>query len=174
MKTKLVAVAITATTMLTLSHAVVAADGQIDFTGSVTDTACIMDIGTDNKMTVALGNVDTASFSGVDSTSSATEFNIKLKSCPEATNASVKFDGTTVAGKNDVLALTSGTGVATGVGIQIKDKSSKVVNFYNATDSYPLTEGDNTLPFHASFIQTDTTVVAGTANATAQFTLNYN
>ena len=151
-----------------------AADGEIDFTGSVIDTACTMDIGANNKMSVILGNVAKTAFSGPDSVSSVTEFDIKLKSCPEVTTASVKFDGVTVPGNHEVLALTEETGAATGIGIQITDQANKVVAFETATDSYPLVAGDNTLPFYASFIQTDAAVVAGTANATAQFTINYN
>lgn len=151
-----------------------AADGEINFTGSVIDTACTMDIGANNKMSVILGNVAKTAFSGPDSVSSVTEFDIKLKSCPEVTTASVKFDGVTVPGNNEVLALTEETGAATGVGIQITDQANKIVTFKTATDSYPLAAGDNTLPFFASFIQTDAAVVAGTANATAQFTINYN
>ncbi|MFO6296575.1 fimbrial protein [Rahnella selenatireducens] len=154
-----------------------ASDGTISFTGSVTDTACAMDIGATNELTVAMGSVAKTAFTGVGSTASATEFDIKVKDCPAtAKTATVKFDGTTYSGDNAVLALdTPETGTAaTGVGIQIKDSAQKVVPLFTASSSYTLAEGANTLPFVASYIQKEATVVSGVANATAQFTLNYN
>lgn len=154
-----------------------AADGEITFEGSIVDTACTVDIGTGNKMTVTLGEISKTSFTGVGSTSSATEFNIKLKACPAAiTSATVKFDGNAYSGDPSTLALDGGeTGVATGVGIQIKDSTETVVPLATPSSSYTLQETEeNTLPFYASYIQKAATVVAGTANATAQFTVNYN
>lgn len=154
-----------------------ASDGTISFTGSITDTACTMDIGAGNKITVDLGEVAKSSFSGVGSTSTSTAFDIKVKSCPSAvTAATVKFDGIDYSGDNTALALdTPETGTAaTGVGVQLMDSANKVVPLQTASSSYTLKEGDNTLPFTASYIQKAATVTSGTANATAQFTLNYN
>lgn len=150
-----------------------ASDGTINFNGEIVDTACTIDIGASNTMDVTLGKVAKSAFTGVDSTASATEFDLKLTDCP-AGNATVKFDGANYGGDNEVLALTAGTGVATGVGIQIKDSVQKVVPLFTASSSIVLTAGENTLPFYASYIQKDAAVVSGKANSTAQFTLNYN
>lgn len=154
-----------------------AVDGEINFNGSVIDTACTMDVGTGNKMTVDLGEVAKSSFTGVGSETTATEFNLSVKDCPAAVkSATVKFDGTSYNGDNTALALDApetGT-AATGVGVQIKDSKDKVVSLFESFSSYTLAEGANSLPFYASYVQKAATVVGGAANATAQFTLNYN
>lgn len=154
-----------------------ASDGEINFTGSVTDTACTIDIGAGNKMTVALGDVAKTSFTGVGSTSSDTKFDITATACPSALAATVKFDGVAYAGDPNVLALdTPGTGTAaTGIGVQIKDSTMTVVPLATSSSSYTLVATEpNILSFYASYIQKDATVVSGVGNATAQFTLNYN
>lgn len=158
-----------------VSASALANDGTINFTGEVIDTACTVDIGANNTMEVALGKVAKSAFTGVDSTASATEFDLKLKDCPaEVTSAVVKFDGLNYEGDNETLALTDEEGVATGVGIQLKDASQTLVPLFAASSKYDLVTGENTLPFYASYVQKEADVTAGKANSTVQFTLNYN
>lgn len=152
-----------------------ASDGTINFKGEVIDTACTIDVGANNTMEVQLGKVAKSAFTGVDSTASATEFDLKLKDCPAAvTSAVVKFDGKNYNGDNNTLALTNETDVATGVGIQLKDAKQTLVPLFTASSKYDLVTGENTLPFYASYVQKATAVVAGKANSTVQFTINYN
>lgn len=168
-------IAVSVASLLMLSSAAFASDGTVNFTGEIIDSACTIDIGANNTMTVDLGKVAKTAFSGAGSTASATEFDLKVKDCPATvTTAVVKFDGANYSGDNSVLALTAETGAATGVAIQLKDGAQKVLPLFTASSSYALKAGDNTLPMYASYIQKETTVAAGKANSTAQFTLNYN
>ncbi|MRS88949.1 fimbrial protein [Enterobacteriaceae bacterium RIT714] len=174
MKKTFIATAIAAVSVLS-SASVLASDGTINFTGEVLDSACTVDIGANNTMEVSMGSVAKSAFTGKGSTASATKFNLKLTKCPTTvTSATVKFDGTAYAGDDSVLALTTETGVATGVGIQLSDSSNKVVTLFTPSSSMTLAEGDNVLPFVARYIQQAAAVTAGPANSVAQFTVNYN
>lgn len=154
-----------------------AADGQINFIGSITDDACTVVNDMTNPLEVTLGTVSSSAFNGSGSTAAPTKFTIALTNCPSTmTKAKVKFDGTADANVNSLLALTNvGTvGVAKNVGIQLTDKSNVVVPLHSASSEYPLTAGSNELDFVARYYATAATVEAGSANATSNFTIVYN
>lgn len=152
-----------------------AEDGTVNFTGEITDEACIVDIGTNNTMTVELGKVARTAFEGSGSKSSATKFVLKVKDCPETVNgATVKFDGVGYEGDDSVLQLTQDTDVAKGVAIELSDQTQTKLPLFTASAPYTLTAGDNELPFYARYIAMSDEVTAGPANSVTQFTLNYN
>lgn len=156
----------------TLSTAsIFAADGQINFTGNIIDNACTPT----NNMTVNMGSVASTAFNGTGSTSSPTKITISLTNCPAAvTSASVKFDGVADSNDSNLLQLTKGTGVATGVGIQLSDKDGVLIPLFTSSSAYPLVAGANNLDFVARYQATAATVTAGPANSTSSFTINYN
>lgn len=172
MKKNLIVAAIA---ILSVSSAM-AADGQVNFKGEILDAACTVVNSVSSPLDVNLGQVAKTAFSGAGSTAAATKFTLQLKDCPSSvTKASVKFDGTSVAGDNSVLALTQGAGVATGVGIQLSDASNAILPLFTASTSYPLVStGTNNLDFIARYIATAATVTAGPANAVASFSIIYN
>ncbi len=154
-----------------------AADGQVNFTGSIIDSACTVVNTVSNPLAVTLGNVNKTSFAKAGDKSSATAFNLQLTNCPvTAATAAVKFDGAALNGDNNLLALTQVSGVATGVGIELSDKSNAVLPLYTASTSYALQSGAtvNNLNFAARYVSTAATVTAGPANSVASFTVNYN
>ncbi|NTX79281.1 type 1 fimbrial protein [Serratia proteamaculans] len=182
MKHTLLAAALATTAAFSFSSAF-AADGTVNFTGSVTDTACVVDMGGSNALSVPMGKISKTSFGASGSLAGATKFTLKLKTCPTATTATVKFDGIAAGGDDKILALTGGAGAATGLGIQISDKSGNVLPLATNSVSYTLAKGDasvpandvtNDLDFTARYISTAATVSAGSANATATFSINYN
>ena len=152
-------------------------EGQINFTGEVIDSACTVVNGLSNPLTVSLGKVAKSAFTGSGSTTSTTRFSIQLKNCPDTvTSASVTFGGTPDGNNKDILAVTSGTGTASGVGIQLLDKTQTPLSLYTSSAAYTLTSGTTTndLEFGARYIQTGGTVSAGVANAASTFTIVYN
>lgn len=148
-----------------------AADGTINFTGSVIDTACVVTPTT----TVALGKISKGVFAAVGDTASPITFTISLATCPASlTGASVRFDGTTTG--DAILALTGTTGVATGLGVAIYEKDS-ITRIPVGQSSAPVTlvsTGPNTLTYVAKYMSTAATVGAGTANASTNITIVYN
>lgn len=186
MKKTLLATTLATITLISASSAF-AADGTLNFTGDIQDTTCVVDLagagGT--SLSIPMGTFNKSAFSGGSgTTSNATKFSIKLKTCPATyTKATVEFDGTPDSNNSDVLALTAGTGTdasATGVGIQISDKSGKALALKTESASYDLTTGTvgadtvNSLDFSARYIATAAAVTSGKANATASFTVKYN
>lgn len=152
-----------------------AADGTINFAGTIIDTACTVDAASANQ-TVKLGTVSASSFSTAGATAAPTRFSISLTGCPAAVkSASIRFDGTVASGNSSILSLSSGqTATNLGVGIYQQD-STTLIPIGSSTPSLPLTtSGVNTFNFIAKYYAISTPVAAGTANATATFTIAYN
>ncbi|WP_347449278.1 fimbrial protein [Pantoea stewartii] len=165
----------TALAAISLCGTASAADGTINFTGTIRDTACTVDTASANQ-TVNLGTVAATSFGSAGSTASASRFTINLTGCPTAvTTASIRFDGPLASGNSNLLALSSGqTATNVGVGIYQQDSATLIPV---AKASAPVTlssTGTNTLNFVAKYVSTAATVGAGSANAVATFTVAYN
>ncbi|MFV8866791.1 fimbrial protein [Serratia fonticola] len=184
MKKNLIAVAVLATSVFGVASSM-AADGQVNFVGKITDQACEVVNNVANPLLVTLGTVSKSAFNdstgapAAGQTAAATGFTLQLKNCPDAVTANgatIKFDGTAAAGDNSVLALTQESGVATGVGIQLTDKSQAVLPLHTASTTYPLQAAPvvNNLDFVARYYSTSATITTGPANSVASFTVVYN
>lgn len=152
--------------------------GVVNFAGTIVNTPCVID-NDDASQTVNLGQYRQDGFNGKDSVSSPVGFDIKLTGCATETfkNVSLTFAGITVPDEEKILAPVasqSGQTTATGVGIQIL-QNSKLVNVdgLKATDIIKMNEGDSTLRFQAQYIALADEVTAGSANASADFTITY-
>lgn len=156
---------------LGFASAAFAADGTINFTGKITDTACTIASDSITKA-VSLGTVSSKAFSGSGSTAAATRFTINIASCPESvTSASVRFDGTPNSGNSNILAVTGG---ATNVGIGIYEAdSSTLIPLQSDSKAQALTTSASQLSYIAKYYATAASVGAGDANATATFTITY-
>lgn len=156
---------------LGFASAAFAADGTINFTGKITDTACTVASDSVTKP-VTLDTVSSKAFSGAGTTAAATKFTINIASCPDTvTSASVRFDGTPSTANSQVLAVTGG---ATNVGIGIyEDDSTTLIPLQNNSKAQTLGTGANVLTYVAKYYATAAGVTAGDANATATFTITY-
>lgn len=158
-----------------ISNLSTAADGTVNFTGTIRDTACTVDTASANQ-TVNLGTVAATSFGSSGATASSSRFTINLTGCPAAvTSANIRFDGPLASGNSNLLALSSGqTATNVGVGIYQQDSTTLIPV---GTASAPVTlssTGTNALNFIAKYVSTASTVGAGSANAVATFTVAYN
>ena len=121
--------------------------GQVEFTGSITDSSCNVD-STSANQSVDLGKWASSYFTGAGSETTKTAFHIKVKDCPSTvTTVSVLFDGTRDTNNSDLLAI---NGTASGVATGTAD-----------------------LEFFADYVSTSA-VSAGSANGTANFNMVYN
>ncbi|MGL5239880.1 MAG: fimbrial protein [Kluyvera ascorbata] len=139
---------------------------------------------------VGLGSVNKSAFKGVNTTGgSAQNFAIPVY-CSQPTDVRIGFFGLEAdASLPDTLALTQGEGTAKGVGIKLSYGSNDAPA-PTAGTAVKLNESAN-LPvlknvkassvssaerinFTAQYVQTGSTVSAGTANSMATFTLIYN
>lgn len=176
MKKSLIAVAFAATSVLSVSNAF-AAGGTVNFSGEILDSACTVDVASQNQ-SVELGKYNKTEFTAPGSKTAAKDFNIVLKDCPETVeSATVRFDGTPEATNTSLLAIDSSVaGAATGVAINLMtaDKVDLPLHGENGY-SYALSSTeDNTLKFYAQYQSTAAAVTAGPANSVANFSVNYN
>ncbi|WP_336292098.1 fimbrial protein [Cronobacter dublinensis] len=151
--------------------------GQVNFTGEILSAACEVVNSQSSPLQVDLGKIAKTAFTGVGSTTNTTSFVLQLKNCPETiTKASINFGGIADTNNAKVLALTGGTGAASGVGIQLLDSSGSPLDLYTASADYALETGTatNDLEFGARYIQTTASITAGTANGSSTFTVSYN
>lgn len=170
MKKNLLAVAVLSASAFTSS--VFAADGALNITGSIIEKSCTVDTDSQNKQ-IVLGKIGKTAFDA-NKTAGAKAFNLVLTGCPNTvSSATVRFDGTQIQGQSGLLALTADADKATGIGVQLLDDASNVINIGNDSRVYDLEENkDNVLGFVARYYAYDT-VNAGSANATANFTVAY-
>lgn len=152
-----------------------AADGTINFTGTITDAACTITPGSANQ-TVTLGTVSASALANIGDAAAPTAFNIVLTNCPAtALSATVKFDGPTDGNNSSLIALTRSAGTADGVAIGIYEgNATTLIPVGSPSDSKTLSPTDNiTFNFFAKYVAT-AAVVAGSANAVSDFTVVYN
>ncbi|WP_421669048.1 fimbrial protein, partial [Raoultella planticola] len=152
--------------------------GQIEFSGSITDTSCNIDSTSANQI-VDLGKWASSYFTGAGSETTKTAFHIKVKDCPATvTKVSVLFDGTRDSNNSNLLAVNGG---AQGVAIKLyEDDKATPINLGTESKDQAViagTSGSNSgtadLEFFADYISTSA-VSAGSANGTANFNMVYN
>ena len=166
-----------------------AADGQVEFTGTINDNACTIN-SESVKKSVDMGQVRIADFPntvGAVATSGATPFSISLENCSGSTlkNASIKFSGQQSGTDATVLGMT-GENQVSGVGIQINDaRTGNKLALNTASNDYVLRPQSNTFDFTASYVRlvADTEasgdtpsargIGTGKVNALASFDVTY-
>ncbi len=169
--------AVTLCLMAGVAHAQTA---TVSMTGRITSPACTITADPVNMGDVPISQYDSAIF---PNSAYYRYFNVTLNSCDLTTlgSASVKFTGTSVSGDATTLALTGGTGAATGFGVKIVGndaghEASKAANFNGANSfAWKLSLNRKTYNFQTYYIKiASQTQKAGTANATATVTLTYS
>ncbi|MEL4014650.1 fimbrial protein [Dryocola clanedunensis] len=155
--------------------------GQVQFTGSITDTSCNIDSQSVSQQ-VDLGKWSSNYFTAAGTETTKTPFHIKVQDCPDSvTKVAVLFDGNHDATDKNLLAIDSGAKAATGVAIELfeADKTDKIA-LGTVSKEYPINIGDNgndgtaDLTFYADYRSTVDNVTVGTANGVANFNMVYN
>jgi type 1 fimbria pilin len=124
---------------------------------------------------VTLPTVMASNFSGPNSTAGQTGFDVKL-TCSASTNLSITLatssPATGVSGTG-VIAPTSGSGMAQGIGVQIRDGNGNPISFNTAIPAGTTSSGPYAIPFQARYYQTAAVISGGNVSATATYTLTY-
>lgn len=143
--------------------------GQVEFTGSITDSSCNVD-STSANQSVDLGKWASSYFTGTGSETTKTSFHIKVKDCPSTvTTVSVLFDGTRDTNNSDLLAIKL-----------YEDDKSTPIDLGAVSRGHSVTAGATgtttgtaDLEFFADYVSTSA-VSAGSADGTANFNMVYN
>ncbi|UNK63437.1 fimbrial protein [Buttiauxella ferragutiae] len=147
-------------------------DSSVSYTGTLYYRAVSCSV--DANIPVPLDDMIVANFSGIGSTAGDKAFNVPV-TCNAPVNVMMNMTSAAYISKpNAVMALTAGANNASGIGIQLLYNSSPAVfdNYFSAGNV--VNAGDTlNVPFTARYYQTASTVVPGTANATATVTMAY-
>lgn len=151
-----------------------AADTVINFHGTIKAATCDVTSGADQ--TVLLGDTDTTLFGGPGDVSDLKAFYFGL-TCPEFAPefATVTFTGK-AASDPTLLALDDVPGSASGVAVRINELDGRTqVRLNEPSATLKIIPGQIALGFTAQYeaLVDRPQIVAGVANATAQFTVNY-
>lgn len=161
--------------LLLVSTNALADSAAVNITGRILSSTCEPEV---NPLTVPLGKISRTALAGKGVTASATAFQLRLKNCPaEISQVKVQFDGTPAVSDSNALALTTAAGMATGVAVQLQDGAGTVLPPGQASVLMPIKGGSgsvNSLKFSARYIATTDSVTAGSANASATFTIWYS
>ena len=166
-----------------VTNAIVPVNLMVAGSLSMTSSTCSVSAGSQN-IAVPMGTVNRGAFTGVGSTAGGAAFSVQLQNCSAGLNVFMTVtDGSNPGNTSDVLGLTPGAQVATGIGIRIvrQDNSQRVS--YGADSSLPgnanqmsfgtTTGATMSLPFTAAYVQTQSFITGGTANAIATITMSY-
>lgn len=145
--------------------------GNLLVTGTVLSPSC--EITSPNTMNINLGDYTTAEFTSVGHTTQSVPVNIAVN-C----NANTKLNTTITADADPSQAGTvkiiSGTGAASGVGVQLTDNNSTPLKLNEKflVASLP-SDGAYTINWQARYIQTASAVTTGNANASVTVAMTY-
>ena len=159
----------------TFCHHAAAYDVLVNINGAIAANGCMVSFAS-QQMTVDFGNVATKQFYARDNPWGKQKFVIGLERCGgDATAVKVSFQGAADTDNADLLQLTQGNGIATGLAIEILGVNSEVIPINTQTSALTITPTavKNELLFYAQYRSTATAVTAGAANATANFVLEY-
>lgn len=180
MKKNILAVLLTAGSLFALNAQ--ASDGTVQFQGSITDGSCTVDIQNSGSSAgnVILGDVPKSSFNGVGSTAGGANglasIDVNLSGCPATkTAAYIAFDGEYYNGNSDYLKLTGygDPGVASGVAIKLFDGNGNHMKLGTKSQAITLNSGSAEADFKANYVQVESSISEGTANATATMLVSY-
>lgn len=169
----------------TSAFAMIDQEGVIHLSGYIYSSTCELDINNQGPVDAAvnMGRYPTSSFSKIGDEVGGNggfgEINMTLKNCPETGELAVSFNGSTIAGNNEILALDNSAINDTAKGLGVHVYSAKdLAKPLNLDGSQVLkTMVDNSAEFQESFIaryvSTAEKVGSGEANATLNFKVTY-
>jgi len=137
-------------------------------------TACTVNTASQN-MTVTLPTVSTAALKTQGATAGRTRFNINL-TCQAGATANITFaTASAFSVANGVINPTTGTGMASNIGIQLLNGAAAAPVPFNAAQSLGTSpNGVWSLPFHVQYYRTSSSAItAGNVRGTLTFTMTY-
>ncbi|KJZ44454.1 hypothetical protein VC35_16605 [Pseudomonas fluorescens] len=129
---------------------------------------------------VNMGIHAASEFKGIGSITGKHSFTLPLTGCPAGMGAIMfslhPVSGSVGASTNGVAQLTPGTGVATGIGLQITTTGTGTVVGFDVNTrfaGYTGMAGNYQIGLDAAYYQTQASVTAGSANSLIEFTIQY-
>lgn len=167
---------ISISTGLFTSASALASNGEVDIIGNIVSNTCNISINDRNK-TVYMGVVSSKQFEHGTTTAFPKPFTLTLVDCgPAASAMTVGFQGPEDPNRHDLLAIDTGSGAATGLGIALLDSNKVQIPINTRTVPYAVQPNADimVLHFYAQYTANGTPVKAGGADATATFDFIYD
>lgn len=135
---------------------------------------CTIDPGSITK-SVSLPIAQVQQLTGQGTTTGSTPFSLQLTQCPNGLHVFVTLDTTNPqTGDPGVIAPTTGTGYAGGIGVQILNADGTTpVTFGSAVNTGTTAASNYTINLFARYYQTGATATAGNVKGVATYTINY-
>lgn len=136
---------------------------------------CTVSTASANEL-VTLPTIGTQPLAGLGSWAGQTHFSLQLTQCADALDVYVTLNTATPEGTPGVIAPTTGTGYATGVGVQLLKADAATPVTFGTPLLTGSTQGSNSsyaIDLFARYYQTAATVTPGTVKAIATFTIGY-
>ncbi|WP_447887300.1 fimbrial protein [Serratia fonticola] len=180
---KIIAASIIAVSVIAaFSASASAANGNLQFEGTVIDTGCDIKVApshnasTSNASLIDLKSVDKVSMgTTIGTLANKTAFALTMSNCPESlTSVSANFDYQSSAAGEAYLANSEAT--QNGVGMQLFDDNNGSQALVKGVPSAPVTtvNGGAVLPFSVALVNTTGSgVTAGKVTSSAQYTIVY-
>jgi len=145
----------------------------INFTGKIIAPSCEV---SSSEQNVSLGDIVKSNFSNAGDVSAAIPFSLIIN-CPTVApeKATVIFSGTAASDTN-LLALDGDSSSAVGVAVRINESDGITqISLNKPSSETTLVSGINTLHYSAQYqaLSSISGITSGSANATAQFSINY-
>ncbi|MET3228981.1 UNVERIFIED_ORG: major type 1 subunit fimbrin (pilin) [Burkholderia sp. 1263] len=175
MKKTLLSSAFAAAALIALTGPAHAADGQIDFAGSVIASTCVIDAGVTNK-TVGLPAVAATTLATAGSSAGRTPFDIQLSACDQDISVAAVFEpGATVNPATGRLIVDAGGATNVEIGLLNNDFGHiqlGAAESAQGSQRVDITDGAATLQYYAQY-ESLGGATAGAANSRVQYTLSY-
>lgn len=131
------------------------------------------------NINVFLGRHNKTAFTGLNSTTAPIPFNINLTECENVGSVFMQFNATadSAMAANEVIKIDDQPEGASGLGVQILTAGGALVPLNQVSQIWSGSKGSQTnyrFAYQARYIQTQPSVTAGEANASATFVVTYN
>ncbi len=149
-----------------------AVDVRFNVSGSIKNTPC--NVITGGGQNISMGTFNKNSLDSAGKKTPLTKFNLILDGCPKAyNNVRITFEGDSVIGNPQLLAVTPGGAENVGIAFYEADALTLIpINNWSKGVSV-ISTGPTTLSYHVGYAATGM-VSEGVANATASFTIAYD
>lgn len=155
-----------------------AADGTLNFTGSVIANTCQPTAGAGTTQTVTMSPVQTGSLSTAGDHALGAAFNVQLANCG-ATSKNVRLEFTNATGVDATTGRMTNTGTAANVQVALRASGTATTDLMlgsanaitpNVTSD---TSGNATIPLWAFYVANGGAAGAGSVVSSVQFNIGY-
>lgn len=147
---------------------------NIELYGVVTTASCGV-LESEQEKYVKLGTISSKNLSQTGDQSAPIPFQFEMRNCPPDGSVTIRFDGVKDTDNIELLALENVTNKASNIAIEIRDQDKNRLAIGQQSTRFKVdADGHASALFYANYIVTKGQATAGSANANAQFSIQYD